>query len=146
MSLLLAIVAAENTAETVAVTSGAAGRRRNRTRRPPVQIRGRYYDPDTEAFAIAEALREWVAEIEARDAPQANEPEQKYEPELVSVETSGGVVNLPVFAPMYRAGEVEQLIADLMAIEARKSELMAWAEGMRRQQEDEDDVEMLLLH
>lgn len=146
MSLLLAIVAAEGTAETVAVTGGAGGRRRrNRRSAPPVLIRGRYYDPVKDAYAIAQELREWVSEIEAREAPQIAQIET-IEPEIVAVETAGGVVNLPAYVPMYRPGEIEALTQSLELIEARKAELIAWADELRRQMADEDDIEFLLLH
>lgn len=142
MSLLLAVIAADVPIQSVSTpTSGAVGRKRRKGRR--VFIRDREYDSVIDAQLIAYELEAWTREIEARAAPQHV---LTGEAERVTVETSVGKVSLPVFVPLYAEGEFERVQAALRAIDAKRSEMRAWAEALRQMQQDEDDAEILLLH
>lgn len=120
--------------------SGAAGRRGRRKGRR-VEIRGQWYDSEADAFEIAEALREWIAEIEARNAPAALEHTQ----EVVEVKTDAGVVVVPTYAPIYAPGEFADVTKALKAINARAATLRALSAAFRRSDED-DEATILLLH
>lgn len=139
MSLLLAVISQPTTVSVP--TGGGRGSRGRRGRR--VFIRDREYDSVKDAHLIAYELEEWTREIEARAAPQHV---LNAETDRVVVDTSVGKVSLPVFVPLYAEGEFERIQAALKAIDAKRNEMRAWAEALRRMQQDEDDAEILLLH